>query len=412
MRLTNKDIDKQILNLILLYFISVFFYGIIIKITFGNSILFQIKTYIPELILGGICFLCILKKKRFSLYGFIVIIYFTFIFALNVFTSYSTNSFLMTFRDVYIPIVTCLLLASIEMKDDSINQFLNKLCVISYIALLIGFVLGLFQYINGWEWTSSWYTGYSFWGTDTASSMYIMTSDSHVRVPSITGHNVKFAMASFFQALIIFYGTKDNDNRKKRFIYITTIVFAITNIYISNNKTTLVIVFVIFSIWLIKNAPRYTKIIIGVTIITIILYTYYQLTYSTDFMLSFYDRFSKWSQIFQQNVSINLLVPISTFNFAGNGQASIAALNYWDNTYLYFAFAYGIIGLVLLIIWIYKLNKKAKELCEKNSIQGIVQYLTIFTLLASLTTSIVLGRCFFSIYLITIAFLSNKRGIK
>lgn len=130
MRLTNKDIDKQILNLILLYFISVFFYGIIIKITFGNSILFQIKTYIPELILGGICFLCILKKKRFSLYGFIVIIYFTFIFALNVFTSYSTNSFLMTFRDVYIPIVTCLLLASIEMKDDSINQFLNKLCVI------------------------------------------------------------------------------------------------------------------------------------------------------------------------------------------------------------------------------------------------------------------------------------------
>ena len=298
------------------------------------------------------------------------------------------------------------------MKDDSINQFLNKLCVISYIALLIGFVLGLFQYINGWEWTSSWYTGYSFWGTDTASSMYIMTSDSHVRVPSITGHNVKFAMASFFQALIIFYGTKDNDNRKKRFIYITTIVFAITNIYISNNKTTLVIVFVIFSIWLIKNAPRYTKIIIGVTIITIILYTYYQLTYSTDFMLSFYDRFSKWSQIFQQNVSINLLVPISTFNFAGNGQASIAALNYWDNTYLYFAFAYGIIGLVLLIIWIYKLNKKAKELCEKNSIQGIVQYLTIFTLLASLTTSIVLGRCFFSIYLITIAFLSNKRGIK
>lgn len=129
-------------------------------------------------------------------------------------------------------------------------------------------------------------------------------------------------------------------------------------------------------------------------------------------MLSFYDRFSKWSQIFQQNVSINLLVPISTFNFAGNGQASIAALNYWDNTYLYFAFAYGIIGLVLLIIWIYKLNKKAKELCEKNSIQGIVQYLTIFTLLASLTTSIVLGRCFFSIYLITIAFLSNKRGIK
>lgn len=412
MRLTNKDIDKQILNLILLYFISVFFYGIIIKITFGNSILFQIKTYIPELILGGICFLCILKKKRFSLYGFIVIIYFTFIFALNVFTSYSTNSFLMTFRDVYIPIVTCLLLASIEMKDDSINQFLNKLCVISYIALLIGFVLGLFQYINGWEWTSSWYTGYSFWGTDTASSMYIMTSDSHVRVPSITGHNVKFAMASFFQALIIFYGTKDNDNRKKRFIYITTIVFAITNIYISNNKTTLVIVFVIFSIWLIKNAPRYTKIIIGVTIITIILYTYYQLTYSTDFMLSFYDRFSKWSQIFQQNVSINLLVPISTFNFAGNGQASIAALNYWDNTYLYFAFAYGIIGLVLLIIWIYKLNIKAKEICEKNSIQGIVQYLTIFTLLASLTTSIVLGRCFFSIYLITIAFLSNKRGIK
>ncbi len=40
--------ERYILDICLLYIISVFMYGIVIKLPISNALIFQIKTYIPE----------------------------------------------------------------------------------------------------------------------------------------------------------------------------------------------------------------------------------------------------------------------------------------------------------------------------------------------------------------------------
>lgn len=416
MRINNRSIDKMITNILILYFIFIFFYGIIIKITFPYHLLFKLKTIIPEFLLFIVSLLCLLKKKKISKISIFVMTYFLAVLILNVFTSYSSDSFMMTFRDVFIPIITGFLLSSISMNKASYYDFFRKIAFVSIFALSVGFVLGAFQYTKGWEWTSAWYTGYPFWGNDTASSMYIMTSGTHVRVPSIVGHNVKFAMASFFQMLCVisFSNIKIKDNKNKKLIFrvlqLACVCFGVTNIFISNNKTTFVICIILSIMWVVKHSNRFSKIIIIVIFLVSGAYVYFELKNSSDFLLSFFDRFSKWSILFEQDILSNLIFPISTFNFAGNSNTTVAVLNYWDNTYLYFAFAFGIVGLYLLIRWLYILSHKAQLVCNSSSKIDFIYYLTFFTIISSVTTSIVLGRCFFNIYILTVAFLANKNG--
>lgn len=51
---------KMKLNLCLLYIMFVFMYGMVIKLTMSNNILFQVKTYIPKMMLGLIAVLNII----------------------------------------------------------------------------------------------------------------------------------------------------------------------------------------------------------------------------------------------------------------------------------------------------------------------------------------------------------------
>lgn len=392
--------EKIIPSLLIIYFIFIFFYGLIIKFTFSNPFLFSIKTYLPETMLGLICIVMLFLKKRIYKDSLFVLISFIAVLIINLFTSFSVASFLMTFRDVYVPLITGYMLCGYDFDGRVKSKLFDYLVILCEVALVVGTIIGLFQYFLGWKWTSSWYTGYSFWGEDKASSMYIMTSGAHVRVPSIAGHNVKFAMYSLFQFLVIFF----RKEKKNRITILFFLLLAITNIWISNNKTTLVILLFMIAKYLASklnqsSRPIYTAVfVLSIAIIAI------DLNNSSDFFLSFYDRFSKWEVLKDPAILKNILLPISTFNFAGNSITNVAVLNYWDNTYFYFVFSYGLVTTWLLFIWI----RKNIYRCE-NSFREFVYYLTFFTIFASLTTSIVLGRCFFNIYIIMITFLSDKK---
>lgn len=52
--------QKMKLNLCLIYIMFVFMYGMVIKLTMSNNILFQVKTYIPKMMLGLIAVLNII----------------------------------------------------------------------------------------------------------------------------------------------------------------------------------------------------------------------------------------------------------------------------------------------------------------------------------------------------------------
>lgn len=402
------NLTNWIINLLCLYFIMLFFYGVIIKITFNNSILFQIKTFLPEIILFLICILAFLKRRKYKALGVITVLYFMIVLFLNIFTSYSTPSFLMTFRDVYIPIITALFLSNIKMTKDEYKKFLDKMLIISFAAIICGFLLGIMQYIKGYEWASAWYTGYSFWGVDEKSSILIRTSGNHVRVPSIIGNNAKFAMYSLLQILFVFRRYHEmNVTKNKKMILILIMILGVINIIISNNKTTIVILLFILFIHVLRKFNKKSKIIIAYITCLVVLGLCFYLSVFTDFLLSFWDRFLQWSIIFELDLTYNLIIPVNLFNFAGNSVTINSVLNYWDNTYLYIAFGYGILGLLLLLIWIVKLYNDS---LINNDNTGIVfvNYLTLFTLILAFTTSIVLGRAFFNVFIILIALESAK----
>lgn len=403
-----------------IYFVCIFFYGLIIKLTFFSPVLFKLKTYIPEFFLGLVCLTAIPYLRKTNRNSRIMIFTFCLIMVLNIFTSFSLASFMMTFRDVLIPLIVGFFLCNAQISVKEKNWFFKALTWLSIIALASGTILGILQYFKGWEWTSAWYTGYPFWGEDTASSMYIMTNGSHVRVPSITGHNVKFAMYSFFQFLIIAFYSKNMF--KSNLTRNISAALGMINIYISNNKTTIVIVLLTGLYWfikkygkmIIKKCKEYTKIkygligialVIGIIIIVVLM--------SSNFLLSFFDRFSKWSALLKPRLLLNLIIPISTYSFAGNSVTSIPVLNYWDNTYLYFLYSFGIIGVIVLYRWL-RGEYKTIEVKHNDKVdRDFIFYLTLFTCIAGFTTSLVLGRCFFNIFVIILSYLSAvKKGIK
>lgn len=59
--------QKMKLNLCLLYIMFVFMYGMVIKLTMSNNILFQVKTYIPKMMLGLIAVLNIILLNILNL---------------------------------------------------------------------------------------------------------------------------------------------------------------------------------------------------------------------------------------------------------------------------------------------------------------------------------------------------------
>lgn len=399
-----SKIDKVIAFLLELYFIFIFFYGVVIKVTFPSQILFSLKTYVPEALLALVCVCAVMKKNRISKSAFFMMVVYLSVFGLNLLTSFSTSSFMMTFRDVLIPIVVGFMLTTIKLDERSAESFLRKMTMICYIALLAGMIIGVIQYSHDWQWTSSWYTGYPFWGEDTRSSMYIMTTGNHVRVPSITGHNVKFAMYSFFQFLFIacFYGNKTK--ARNQFIPITALIMMLVNVFVSNNKTTLVIIFLIFALYLMRKFECRTRAIACVAFIALGAYVYYEISTSSDFLLSFYDRFSKWSVLKDPAMLRNIVLPISTYNFAGNSATEIPVLNYWDNTYFYFLFSFGAIGVIALVNWMKKLYSSIQNSAKGRNVKVFITFLTVFAGMAACTTSIVLGRCFFNVYMIAMTY--------
>lgn len=399
-----SKIDSVIALLLELYFIYIFFYGVVIKVTFSNRVLFSLKTYIPEALLTLVCVCAALKKNRINKSAFFMMVVYLSVFGLNLLTSFSSNSFMMTVRDVLIPIVVGFMLATIKLDKQSAESFFRKMTFFCYIALLAGMIIGVMQYSHDWQWTSSWYTGYPFWGEDARSSMYIMTTGSHVRVPSITGHNVKFAMYSFFQFLFIacFYGYKTKI--RNQFIPITSLIMMLINVFLSNNKTTLVIIFLIFAFYLMNKFKSRSRVIVCVAFIVLGMYVYYEASTSSDFLLSFYERFSKWSVLKDPAMLRNIILPISTYNFAGNSATEIPVLNYWDNTYFYFLFSFGAIGVIALINWLKKLYSAIQNSKKDRNVKMFITFITVFAALAACTTSIVLGRCFFNVYIIAMTY--------
>ncbi|MPN13030.1 hypothetical protein SDC9_160350 [bioreactor metagenome] len=160
-----------------LYIFIIYFYGLITKFTINNKFLFSIKTILPEfllMIIICISILIILKKGTYKIknkYLFSLICYIGFIFIINLCMKPSIDEVAFVIRDLILPITVLFCLTQIDFNQEEIIKIINNLIRIFIIFTIIGFVLALIQRNMDWEWTSKFYTGYSFYGVDPNSKI-------------------------------------------------------------------------------------------------------------------------------------------------------------------------------------------------------------------------------------------------
>ena len=382
-----------------IYILYTFFYGIIVKFTINNNILFALKTIIPELLLTtiAVCGLLMIKNKPKirNKYTLILCVYTILIFFINLFTKPELVAVFYVIRDIMIPVTVFCILTQAGITDESKSKIIDRIGKIFIIFVVLGFILSLIQSINGWEWSSKFYTGYSFYGTDPVSKIKIWEHGKLLRTPSVTGNSAIFGVYCLVSLIFIL----------KTDIKYKTILIGLNmgSLFLSTSKTPLLIALFILLIDIISKYPKETRkkiyivsLIVGTILVLLIIFI------KPSLLFSLKERVRFWSQLNEKAGILNLIIPLKLF---GITSAAEGVLSFMDNTYLYFMYATGIIGLVLMVLAILSFDKSTKN-------SNIIKYMMISFLIMSFFTNITQGRSYFTTYIVLMPILYSENGLK
>lgn len=390
--------EKYVLNLCLLYIIFVFIYGIVIKFTISNSTLFQIKTYIPEMILililvSGICKNGIKLKK----YSLALLIYAILVFTINICLYGLNEQALYWIRDIYIPMAAFCFLMMIKVSEEGMQWFSSKLICFFKLYLIAGLLLAAIQQIKGWEWSSTFYTGYSFYEQDPVSKIKIAHNFGLLRAPSLSGNFATFGYYCLIAAVFI---DAHSDKVWKKIFWD---VIALVCILLATNKSAIVAFTIVLvlrtTVDLRRKSVRLNNSII-VFLIGLAGATSIALagdnSDGTGIFTGVFARFNLWKDIFADISFAEAIFPYKQFTY---GSGVEGAFGFWDNIYLYSLFTQGVIGTFL---WANVLIKSYRFRISEGSImtRHYIYELTIALLVLGLTCNITQGRGFFAPYLV------------
>lgn len=390
---------KFILILINIYMVLIMFGGIIVKFCFGNIMLIEFKSMLPDIVLIFIIVMSIMEiimkkniKKTISIIE-ILIIFMSYIIVFNLNKVSSFENVLFVLRDTYLPMLACVLLSRIDFTDTDKIKTIKSLKIIFIIEIIFGFILALVQLNMGSEWTAKFYTGYFFYGIDPISGIKISHTNGMLRIPSVAGNSALFG----FYNLIAYLFMKNFCKKNK----IMLSVIAIFNIILSTNKSVLVIIFIELFISISLKLKTYGKnlvlIIMGISIMIISIILYY---INPDIYFSSYERLMYW-KIIVLNLDIkNLLIPCKLF-LIGAGSSGIYSVV--DNSYIYFMLSYGLVGIILYIGAMILMLKKS--LILKNNI--MISFL-VAILYGGITTNIFQARVLIAPIMLIMFLFYNK----
>ena len=398
--------EKAVLCFMLIAVCWALLYGIIVKFTLGNSLLFALKTYVPEAMM-----LCSLLVAAFGglLRGIdkrdvVLICLFGLSFCLGLAFDDTSNAPVL-FRDVYIPVFFLLLAVRIDFSDDSIDWFFGALTCLMILYVAGSLALYYVEARNGYDWTARFYTGYSFWGQDPVSKIQINSNGRFMRLPALTGSSVKSAMYAVL-ALTLFLSNK----KLKGFFRIMMIVAAFVCVAIFNNRSSLLAAVVLIAVALIRNISRgkgmalFLGIVIAVFGFAVLFFL--QLGDGSALSLdSAFLRLEFWTGMFSEQGIANIILPVNVFSVSAGG-SGIEGLNLttdWDNGFLYILFAFGVPIFVLLLAFFVR-QWKAAETNSQSATRVLYAMLCRDLLIASaviaLSSNIFQGRSWFFMFVL------------
>lgn len=393
-------IYKLIVGTLLTYIIYVFCYGIVVKVTMYNELLFNIKTYIPEILLFlSICLGLVCRKVKISLDTVILSVYLCFIALINIIIHGINEQCLYLTRDLYLPLFLFLLLRGLSFDDEAKEWFLKKIVTFCKAYLVVGFILAVLEQYMGWYWTSSFYTGYAFYGQDPLSKVRIAHNFGLLRVPSMSGNYATFGNYSVLAFCMVIFGGEDKKSIKEVILWS---LISMGCIVLSTNKSALfaysiINMYILRKYILIGNASLFS--VLGYLIASLLIILSIALGMDAtlnenSFLYSYYQRFDVWREIVNGVDAIEVIIPYNQFLY---GSGAEGVFGFWDNTYIYLLFSIGIVGVLILSKIIYSLIK------EQEKINRIAIPATIILLVLSLTTNITQGRAYLTIFLIIIS---------
>lgn len=396
--------NRGIYNLLALgvggYFLTILFNGYLRHIGLTVSVIGILRPYMPEMFMIFIIGAWFMSGSRIAKCDLVFWGYTLTVCCISLFTVESVTSILGTIRDLLEPFVLISIVSSLELNDDEIDGLMKLIRNILGIFVFAGFGFALYQNIMGWEWTSKYFAGYSFYGTNSDESLRIAYSWLGFKSLGTTASAETFGFYNAFSILyVLFYGFR------RRLVNILLIVLAILSILLSGMKTPLLIAIVI--IFAATFLPRYREAgvagkicIVAVGIFAFIYLVFGQGSWTES---SMYARLVFWSQLFTLENMSNLLIPHNLYNFSAMA-GNTGVLNFWDNAYFYLAFCLGIGGFILTII---VLRDKYRTIMAAER-SRFIPYLYLFLALAGITTCIFLGRCVICTMFIVIGLCCNR----
>lgn len=396
-----KKNEKCVLNLCLFYIIYVFMYGIVIKFTISNGLIFQVKTYIPEIILGLIALLVISKNGiRLKRYSLMLLMYSLLVFAINFCIYGFPEQALYCIRDIYIPLIAFCFLMQVRVSDEGMNKFAQRLVMFFKVYIIVGLILAVVQQIMGWEWASTFYTGYSFYGQDPVSKVKIAHNLGLLRAPSLSGNFATFGYYCLIAA--IFIDAYLDKVWKKLFWDVLAVICMV----LATNKSAIVAFAVVFILRFTgdirKKSTWANRLVVGLILMFAAFSAFMLMGDNNDgtgLLTSVFARFDIWKDIFNDTSVLELVVPYKIFTY---GSGVEGGLGFWDNTYLYCVFTQGILGTALwarAIMKTYRIRIKDRN----KSVQYYVYELTIVLLILGLTVNITQGRGYLAHYLVLLS---------
>lgn len=396
--------ERSILFLLKIYFVMLFFYGILIKLTIWNPVLFDFKSFLPEIILIVIG-IDLFTKKWKSLSGFYLFgaLWFFCIIVINIVTiGLSEQTALYSFRDFYIPLFVAIFLSLYRFKKTNLDKFLKFLTILSAVYLIGGAVLGVVESLLGWEWASRFYTGYVFYGADAYSGVKISSDDGILRAPGLTGQSATFSFYALVAVFIIWSNRKTNILTKSLYTVLSIIIHLTTL-----NKTAIIglVLILLFFLWKSVKSRNF-KIISLVIFLALLMLCVLGINVFLRIFPSFGERLDLWSGVLADANPLEYLIPFRSFFYGAGGEGFTSVL---DNTYLYLLLAGGGIGLVWVCLFAFKL---VKNNVQSRSYGVLFECLFLFLILSAVTTNITQGRAYFAIYFLLSALFNQYKETK
>lgn len=395
-----RKMKRGILWLCLFYIIYVFMYGIVVKLTISNSALFTLKTYVPELFLAIVSILSLFcNGKKMQLDSALLLFWSLIIFLLN-FTIHGAGEYMFyLLRDIYIPMLTFCFIKDVSFDEAYIEKFQKWLLVFSKAYLIAGLALCIIQQIMGWEWTSAFYTGYSFYEQDPVSKIKIVHNLGLLRAPSLTGN---FATFGYYCLICYVVITSFPMKKSRKFFWA---VLTVACLILCTNKTAIVgfgiVLLLKCTVDFRKKSFKMNGIIITLACLIVLISGIFLIgdnnSTNTNFLTGFMNRFDVWSGIFDEVSLTEMLFPYRQFMYSSGAEG---VFSFWDNTYFYTIFSQGIIGTFLWVRAIVKTMRKQMLIGKNGCNRAYLQPLVILLCTLSMTVNITQGRGFLSEFLL------------